>query len=92
MSRTANPSPSSDRGAFQPLCMSSLSISEITAENMYNLLRSGRMGRKAFIHNFKNLAKREDNIGAFYLTWLLAKSNNKYVLKLLMDSIKALNP
>ena len=68
-----------------------LSISEITAENMYNLLRSGRMGRKAFIHNFKNLAKREDNIGAFYLTWLLAKSNDKYVSKLLADAIKALS-
>ena len=72
--------------------MSSLSISEIIAERIYNLLRSGRMGRKAFIHNFKNLAKREDNTGAFYLTFLLAKSNDKYVLKLLMDSIKALNP
>ena len=69
----------------------SLSISEITAENMYNLLRSGRMGRKAFIHNFKNLARREDNIGAFYLTWLLARSDDTYVLELLTDAIKAVN-
>ena len=92
MSRTAITSPSSNGGAFQPLCMlSELSKSEIIAESIYNLLRSGRMGRKTFIHNFKNLAKKEDNIGAFYLTWLLAKSNDKYVLKLLMDSIKALS-
>jgi len=70
---------------------SELSESEIIAEHIYNLLRSGRMGRKTFIHNFKNLAKRKDNIGVFYLAWLLAKSNDKYVLKLLMDSIKALS-
>ena len=69
----------------------SLSRSEIIAENIYNLLGSNRMGRKTFIHNFKNLARREDNIGAFYLTWLLARSNNKYVLKLLMDAINALS-
>ena len=71
--------------------LSELSKSEIIAESIYNLLRSGRMGRKAFIHNFKNLAKREDNIGAFYLAWLLAKSNDKYVLKLLTNAIKALS-
>ena len=70
---------------------SELSESEIIAEHIYNLLRSGRMGRKTFIHNFKNLAKRKDNIGVFYLAWLLAKSNDKYVLKLLIDAIKALS-
>ena len=69
----------------------SLSRSEIIAENMYNLLRNGRMGRKTFIHNFKNLARREDNIGAFYLTWLLARSDDTYVLELLTDAIKAVN-
>ena len=30
-----------------------LSISEITAETIYNLLRNGRMGHVSFIHNFK---------------------------------------
>ena len=70
---------------------SELSESEIIAEHIYNLLRSGRMGRKTFIHNFKNLAKRKNNIGVFYLAWLLAKSNDKYVLKLLIDAIKALS-
>ena len=69
----------------------SLSRSEIIAENMYNLLRNGRMGRKTFIHNFKNLARREDNIGAFYLTWLLARSDDTYVLELLTNAIKALS-
>ena len=68
-----------------------LDRSEIIAESIYNLLRSNRMGRHTFIHNFKILAKRKDNIGAFYLTWLLARSNNKYVLKLLMDAINALS-
>ena len=62
--------------------MDKLSVSEKTAENMYNLLRIGKMGKHSFIDNFVNLAKREDNIGAFYLTWLLARSNNKYIKKL----------
>ena len=69
----------------------SLSRSEIIAERIYNLLRSGRMGRYTFIHNFKTLARREDNIGAFYLTWLLARSDDTYVLELLTNAIKALS-
>ena len=68
--------------------MDKLSVSEKTAENMYNLLRMGKMGKHSFIDNFVNLAKREDNIGAFYLTWLLARSNNKYIKKLLNTAIK----
>ena len=70
--------------------MDKLSVSEKTAENMYNLLRIGKMGKHSFIDNFVNLAKREDNIGAFYLTWLLARSNNKYIKKLLNTAIKRL--
>ena len=68
--------------------MDKLSVSEKTAENMYNLLRIGKMGKHSFIDNFVNLAKREDNIGAFYLTWLLARSNNKYIKKLLNTAIE----
>ena len=68
--------------------MDKLSVSEKTAENMYNLLRMGKMGKHSFIDNFVNLAKREDNIGAFYLTWLLARSNNKYIKKLLNTAIE----
>ena len=70
--------------------MDKLSVSEKTAENMYNLLRMGKMGKHSFIDNFVNLAKREDNIGAFYLTWLLARSNNKYIKKLLNTAIDRL--
>ena len=70
--------------------MDKLSVSEKTAENMYNLLRIGKMGKHSFIDNFVNLAKREDNIGAFYLTWLLARSNNKYIKKILNTAIKRL--
>ena len=68
--------------------MDKLSVSEKTAENMYNLFRIVKMGKHSFIDNFVNLAKREDNIGAFYLTWLLARSNNKYIKKLLNTAIK----
>ena len=67
-----------------------LSISEIMAERVYDLLREGRMGRHTFIHNFKCLAKRKDNIGVYYLTWLLARSNNKYINKLLIQAIDSL--
>ena len=70
--------------------MDLLSVSEKTAENIYNLLRSGRMRKNSFIENFVNLARREDNIGAFYLTWLLARSNNKYIKKLLNTAIERL--
>ena len=65
-----------------------LSISEIMAERVYDLLREGRMGRHTFIHNFKCLAKRKDNIGVYYLTWLLARSNNKYIHRLLVEAIR----
>ena len=67
-----------------------LSKSEITAETIYNLLRNGRMGHVSFIHNFKCLALRSDNIGAFYLVWLLSKSNDPWIIKLLTKSIDQL--
>jgi len=68
--------------------MDKLSVSEITAENIYNLLRHGRMGKHSFTQNFVNLALREDKNGVYYLTWLLARSNNKYIEKLLIRAIK----
>ena len=66
----------------------SLSRSEIIAESIYNLLRSGRMRKHSFIENFVNLAHREDKNGVYYLTWLLARSNNKYIKKLLNTAIE----
>ena len=68
--------------------MDLLSVSEKTAENIYNLLRSGRMRKHSFIENFANLAHREDKNGVYYLTWLLARSNNKYIKKLLNTAIE----
>ena len=68
--------------------MDLLSLSEKTAENIYNLLRSGRMRKHSFIENFVNLAHREDKNGIYYLVWLLARSNNKYIEKLLIHAIE----
>ena len=67
--------------------MDLLSVSEKTTENIYNLLRSGRMRKHSFIENFVNLAHREDKNGVYYLTWLLSRSNNKYIEKLLIRAI-----
>ena len=67
--------------------MDLLSVSEKTAENIYNLLRSGRMRKHSFIENFVNLAHREDKNGVYYLTFLLSRSNNKYIEKLLIRAI-----
>ena len=64
--------------------MDLLSVSEKTAENIYNLLRSGKMRKHSFIENFVNLAHREDKDGVYYLTFLLSRSNNKYIEKLLI--------
>ena len=68
--------------------MDLLSVSEKTAESMYNLLRTGKMGKRSFIENFVNLAKREDNTGAFYLIFLLSRSESKYIKTLLYKAIK----
>ena len=68
--------------------MDLLSVSEKTAENIYNLLRSGRMRKNSFIENFVNLAHREDKDGVYYLTFLLSRSNNKYIEDLLLKAIK----
>ena len=67
--------------------MDLLSVSEKTAENIYNLLRSGRMRKHSFIENFVNLAHREDKNGVYYLIFLLSRSNNKYIEKLLIRAI-----
>ena len=67
--------------------MDLLSVSEKTAENIYNLLRSGRMRKHSFIENFVNLAHREDKDGVYYLVFLLSRSNNKYIEKLLTRAI-----
>ena len=69
--------------------MDLLSVSEKTAENIYNLLRSGRMRKHSFIENFVNLAHRkDDNIGAFYLMLLLSRSKDKYIKNLLLKAIE----
>ena len=67
--------------------MDLLSVSEKTAENIYNLLRSGKMRKHSFIENFVNLAHREDKDGVYYLVFLLSRSNNKYIEKLLIRAI-----
>ena len=68
--------------------MSQLSVSEVTAEKIYELFRTKKMGEISFIHNYHCLAKREDKNGVYYLTWLLARSNNKYIKKLLNTAIE----
>ena len=68
--------------------MVDLSMSELMAERLYNLLREGRMGKISFIQNFVSLSKREDLNGIFYLTWLLSRNKkNKYIKDLLNEAI-----
>ena len=77
------------------MCMSpsgQLSVSEVMAERLYELFRTKKMGEISFIHNYQCLARREDKTGVFYLTWLLGRTNDKRILRLLMDAIKALRP
>ena len=75
------------------MCMSpssQLSVSEVMAERIYELFRTKKMGEISFIHNYHCLARREDKTGIFYLTWLLGRTNDKRILRLLMDAIKTL--
>ena len=75
------------------MCMSpsgQLSVSEVMAERIYELFRTKKMGEISFIHNYQCLARREDKTGVFYLTWLLGRTNDKRILRLLMDAIKTL--
>ena len=69
-----------------------LSQQEELAERMYELFRIGKMGRKKFIYNIRNLAKEKDNISMYYLYWLLLQNhnNNKYIISLLHDTIQYL--
>ena len=64
-----------------------LSVSELMAERLYNLLREGKMGKHTFIQNFVNLSKRDDDLGSFYLTFLLARSSNNYIHRLLVEAV-----
>ena len=59
---------------------------------MYELFRTGKMGRKKFIYNFRNLAKENGNISMYYLYWLLLQNHddNEYIISLLHDTIKYL--
>ena len=75
------------------MCMSpsgQLSVSEVMAERIYELFRTKKMGEISFIHNYQCLARREDKTGVFYLTWLLGRTNDKRILRLLMDAVKTL--
>ena len=68
--------------------MVDLSMSELMAERLYNLLREGRMGKVSFIQNFVSLSRREDTLGVMYLTWLLSRNKkNKYINLLLKEAI-----
>ena len=75
------------------MCMSpsgKLSVSEVMAERLYELFRTKKMGEISFIHNYHCLARREDKTGVFYLTWLLGRTGDKRILRLLTDAIKTL--
>ena len=67
-----------------------LNHQEKLAERMYELFRTGKMGHKSFIYNFRLLAEEEENISVYYLFWLLLQNaeNNKYLTKLLRKLIK----
>ena len=67
--------------------MVELTMTELMAENLYNLFRLGKMGEKSFIQNYINLAHRNDITGVMYLTWLLSKSKKRYIKKLLRKAI-----
>ena len=67
--------------------MVELTMTELMAENLYNLFRLGKMGEKSFIQNYINLAYRDDITGIMYLTWLLSKSKKRYVKRLLRKAI-----
>ena len=70
--------------------MSELSVSEVMAERIYELFRTKKMGEISFIHDYRCLVRRENKTGIFYLTWLLGRTNDKRILRLLMDAIKTL--
>ena len=75
------------------MCMSpsgQLSVSEVMAARIYELFRTKKVGEISFTHNYHCLARREDKTGIFYLTWLLGRTNDKRILRLLMDAIKTL--
>ena len=55
-----------------------LSPEEEVAERLYTLLREGRMGKKTFIKNARNLEEFSP-IGGAYLRWLLLRSLNEDV-------------
>ena len=67
-----------------------LNHQEKLAERMYELFRTGKMGHKSFIYNFRLLAEEEENISVYYLFWLLLQNadDNKYLIKLLRKLIK----
>ena len=66
--------------------------SEEIAERIYNLFREGRMGKITFIQNFESLFYRDDNIGAYYLIWLLFQGRRtkdiNYILRFAVSKIK----
>ena len=67
-----------------------LNHQEKLAERMYELFRTGKMGHKSFIYNFRKLAEEEENASVYYLFWLLLQNaeNNEYLIKLLRKLIK----
>ena len=75
------------------MCMSpsgQLSVGEVMAERIYELFRTKKMGEISFIHNYQCLTRREDKTSIFHLTWLLERTSDKRILRLLMDAIKTL--
>ena len=54
-----------------------LSQQELLAERMYELFRTGKMGHKSFVYNFRKLAEEKGNISVYYLFWLLLQNAEK---------------
>ena len=62
--------------------MVDLTMTELMAERLYNLLREGKMGKVSFIQNFVSLSRREDTLGVMYLTWLSSRNKKISILKI----------
>ena len=65
-----------------------LSIGENLAERAYALFQQGRMTPKALIHNWHCLNQRPDNIGAYYLIFLLLRSEDCAVLEQILPKLE----
>ena len=68
-----------------------LSTSEQLAERSFVIFEAGRMGATSLYQHFECLLQRPDNIGAYYLVWLLLREPhaNFELLKTMVRRLKA---